>query len=100
MKAYNKQGKPLRTIDEFMQLFMDDSYKRVALTKLKDYSVSTVWLGFDRSFGGGKPLIFETMVFLNDTSIAVDNAYRYATLKDAKAGHRKMVEKYKQSKPL
>ena len=37
--------------------------RQVAKTAIGDVKVSTVFLGLDHSFGGGKPLLFETMIF-------------------------------------
>lgn len=37
--------------------------RRVAMTEVAGYRVSTVFLGIDHQFGDGPPLIFETMVF-------------------------------------
>src|SRR5258706_13563526 len=39
------------------------SDRHVAKTDFGDVRVSTVFLGFDRSFGQGPPLLFETMIF-------------------------------------
>lgn len=51
--------------------------------------VSTVWLGLDHNFGGGKPLIFETMIFLNHRSMEM---WRYGTRKEAEEGHQRALE--------
>lgn len=37
--------------------------RHVALTKQGDVVISTVFLGLDHSFGGGEPILFETMIF-------------------------------------
>lgn len=55
--------------------------------------VSTVWLGLDHNYSGGRPLIFETMVFPPDSYADLDMA-RYSTEDEAKAGHAAMVEKW------
>lgn len=79
------------------------------------YWVSTVWLGMDHGFGG-KPMIFETMVFdksrpdmppLEDVmNPDVDTNYptrwtdlyqeRYSTEEEAIAGHDEIVNKLKE----
>lgn len=51
------------------------------------YRVSTVLLGTDYNFGDGPLRIFETMIFPDCTLVA-----RYATLKAARAGHRRTVK--------
>jgi hypothetical protein len=71
-------------------------YRRIASTRWYGIWVSTVWLGLDHSFGGGPPLIFESMVFDPGRGegrwhdVDMD---RYTTEAQARAGHRTMVEK-------
>ena len=43
--------------------WFETSDRHVAKTDIGDVRVSTVFLGFDRSFGQGPPLLFETMIF-------------------------------------
>jgi hypothetical protein len=65
--------------------------------------VSTVWLGLNHNFGGGTPIIFETMVFtLRDEPYVMPSGtefwwegvdqYRYHTLAEATEGHAKILE--------
>ena len=44
-------------------MMQDACSLRVAGTSIGDMRVSTVFLGLDRSFGEGPPLLFETMAF-------------------------------------
>jgi hypothetical protein len=63
--------------------------RRVAATDLGEgVSVSTVFLGMDHAWGGGQPLLFETMVFGGPGS---DWQWRYHTWDAAQAGHDKVV---------
>lgn len=57
------------------------------------FRVSTVFLGLDHNFDGGKSLLFETMVFPADSMGDLD-CERYSTWDEAEAGHKKMVEKW------
>jgi len=59
----------------------------------RTYRVSTVWLGLDHSFWpGGRPLIFETMVFEDDDMGGFEGLMnRYSTLAEAERGHRMFV---------
>lgn len=83
---FNRQGEPIQA-DEWLRLFADEDYKRIAKTKVEDSEVSTVWLGL--SFCK-PPKIFETMVF----PITGDYNYRklYTTEEDAYFGHEQAVE--------
>jgi len=91
---YNKQGKQIELM-EFAKLSQDRSYKNIKQTTLKDGKwISTVWLGINHSFDKNL-LIFETMVFPNKGNWGEIDMDRYPTLKEAKAGHEKMVKKYK-----
>ena len=63
----------------------------VAQTTLpKGVRVSTVFLGLDHSFGGGKPILFETMIFGGKYN---DYQERYSTWEEAEVGHKKAVAK-------
>ena len=93
---FDREGKPIDTLTAAR--YMEDiNYKRVAQTSLKDGTwISTVWLGLDHSFGEGPPLIFETMVFPDSAnSAAEEDMERYATEAEARAGHKRMVEKWR-----
>lgn len=62
-------------------------------------TVSTVFLGVDHSFGGGPPLLFETMV-MSDVDDMDEVQFRYTTWDEAERGHCSTVvlvlaEKYK-----
>lgn len=73
----------------------DYKYKRVLETTLPDGTwVSTVWLGMDHGFGGGPPLIFETMVFPSMDNMQDKDCERYSTEAEAIAGHKAMVKKW------
>ena len=49
-----------------------------------------MFLGLDHSFGGGAPLLFETMVFGGPLD---GEQERYSTWNEAEAGHKLMVER-------
>lgn len=74
-----KWGKWLETVD-----------RHVADTKHGDVRVSTVFLGLDHAFGGGSPILFETIVFDGSGD---DQMERYHTWDEAEEGHRRMCEK-------
>jgi hypothetical protein len=68
--------------------------KRVAYDELTDLNgddvrVSTVFLGLDHSYGSGKPVLWETMIFGGEN----DQAYqeRYASYEQALEGHQKAI---------
>lgn len=54
-----------------------------------DIHVSTVFLGIDHNWGGGNPILFETMIFGGE-----HNEYqeRYETWEEAEAGHQRAIE--------
>lgn len=59
----------------------------VARTAIGSVVVSTIFLGLDHSFGGGPPILFETMVFNGSD----DMQQRYCTVDAARAGHAEVV---------
>src|SRR5215469_5778666 len=46
--------------------WLETADRRVDETFIGKYRVSTVFLGLDHRFGKGKPILFETMIFLAD----------------------------------
>jgi hypothetical protein len=93
---YDRDGQPL-TFEQWIRCGID---KRVALDDLPNgYRVSTVWLGLDHRFGdAGPPLIFESMVFVGDSSTNDDgddlDCWRYSTEAEARAGHELLVAQW------
>jgi hypothetical protein len=72
------------------------SGRHVAKTDVGEVRVSTVFLGFDRSFGHGPPLLFETMIF--GGSFDRDKYQeRCSTWEEAEAQHAEAVEVARQS---
>ena len=66
--------------------------KKVARETVGDSDISTVFFGFDHSFGKGLPLLFETMVFGGK----LDNEMnKYSTWDEAVSGHKAMIERVK-----
>lgn len=55
----------------------------------ENVKVSTVFLGMDHQFGGGPPLLFETLIFGGDHD---GNMQRYSTWSQAEEGHGKVVK--------
>jgi hypothetical protein len=68
--------------------------KQVALTKLGDVTVSTVFRGIDSNvmFPGRAPQLFETMIFGGPFDL---RTWRYATWDEAEAGHEDAVREAK-----
>lgn len=62
--------------------------RRVALDQVGDARVSTVFLSLDHGFGGGPPLVFESMVFGGEHHEA---QWRYSTWQEAVDGHAAIV---------
>ena len=65
----------------------------VGRTQAGTFAISTVFLGIDHNWFGGKPVLFETMVYGSDGEDK-DIVERYHTYSEASAGHRKWVEHY------
>lgn len=90
---YDRQGNAI-SIEEWIRGFEDRGKKRVAKTKIGDSEVSTVWLGLDRAWGDGPPLIFETLVFDGPLDMEMD---RYSTEEQALKGHEEMCARVRAS---
>jgi hypothetical protein len=93
---YDRQGNPI-SLRRWLELWdrpHPGSYSRIALSEQRSpdgevLQVSTVWLGIDHSFGGGPPLIFETMVFGPDGDEL--GVWRWATEAMARDGHARLA---------
>ena len=64
-----------------------EDVRQLALDKIGDVEVSTVFLGFDHGISG-PPLLFETMIFNGPRHLDRD---RYSTWQEAMDGHAAMV---------
>ena len=66
--------------------------------KGKTYTVSTVDLGLDHNFGLGKPLYYETMIFLENEDYKnnefSDFQLRYSTEEETRIGHENIVKAF------
>lgn len=83
---YDREGKPL-TMSEWASAF--ETREHVGKTEAAPgVDVSTVWLGLDHNYGGGPPMIFETMVFGGPLD---QDCERYHTEAEALAGHERWV---------
>ena len=68
----------------------ENGRRHIGKDEIGDVLVSTVFLGIDHSFGGGPPILFETMVFGGPLD---QEQVRYATLDEAEVGHAAMLER-------
>jgi len=73
--------------------WMQTANRTVAKTKIGKSIISTVFLGLDHSFGGPRPLLYETMIFWGPMDQEVD---RYPTRECAEEGHLLMVRRAKE----
>ena len=74
--------------------WFSENDRTVIRTEKEGYIISTVFMGLDHSFGGGPPLLFESMVFKDETGGQDHDVFRYSTLEQAKEGHIKMCNKH------
>ena len=74
--------------------WFESADRKVAHTCKGKVRISTVFLGLDHSFGHGRPLLFETMVFGGSLD---EEQERCTTWEEAEIMHNQMIEKVKQS---
>lgn len=84
-RYFDRDGNPI-TSEQWIPLIGNNKFLR---DEIEDVTVSTVYLGLDHSFGGGPPLIYETMVFGTDDEHECQ--WRYSTKEEASLGHDKIV---------
>jgi len=88
---YDREGKSMSNW-EWCGYCCDFEYKIIKQTTYGDFFVSTVWLGLDHDFlKKGPPIIFETMIFINNDREHELDGYmdRYSTEVSAILGHKK-----------
>ncbi len=78
-------GKPQQTDDINLWGLEFEKNRSVRFDEIDGVSISTVFLGMDHSFGGGTPLLFETMVFGGEHD---GYTLRYETMEQAIVGHK------------
>jgi len=82
-------------VEDWAAMFGDMARRRVALTRIGPFEVSTVFLGLNHNFSRrGAPLLFETMTFGGggfDMEGMNDCDGRWSTWAEAEAGHRRAV---------
>lgn len=75
---------------KWAEWFENNRQKRhVADVTIDGVRISTVFLGIDHDFGGGRPLWFETMIFGGPHD---QYQNRYTTWAEAESGHAAAVE--------
>ncbi len=90
----DKTYRPAELMEWAMQFEqLSQEHKRhVGNDMIDGLHISTVWLGLDHNYFGGRPLVFETMIF--DTPTGGNDIYceRYTTWEEAEEGHQKAIE--------
>lgn len=77
--------------------WFETANRHVRLTEQGDVRISTVFLGLDHAWGGGRPELFETMVF---GFAGGNDMERYATWDEADAGHDRWVRQIFKATPI
>ena len=85
---------PTHDISRVAKVFEDEDYRKVRVTELPgNITVSTVFLMLDHGWGGGEPVLWETMVFGGSFTDALDEyTRRYTSYADAVKGHEEVVK--------
>lgn len=92
---------------QWAQWYENPENRRVGETFTEFHHISTVFLGVNRQWGKGPPILFETMVFETAKTVFSnrdgtlreydeemdDQTWRYSTWSDAEAGHRATVKR-------
>ncbi len=87
MIHFDRKGQPL-AFKAWSALRQDERYVRVAHDVVAGVEVSTVWLGINLNFTGGKPKIFETLIRGGKRDY---EQIRYSNEVDALAGHARVI---------
>jgi hypothetical protein len=82
-KLVGKLAVPVEDSMEWARGF-ENSNRQVADTKIGGIRISTIFLGLDHNFLGGKPLLFETMIFRGGKG---DDCFRCSSWEEAEKQH-------------
>ena len=90
MKNYILEGKKPVAVEDILVWgqWFETAERKVGSDTIDGVQISTVFLGVDHNFGGGKPLLFETMIFGGERD---GEQYRYSTWEEAEKSHKKIV---------
>ena len=94
---YILEGRKVRETDDLIEWAkaFENNNRIIKQTELPNGKyISTVFLGIDHNFGGGTPLLFETMVFPRKGEWNDVDSERYETIFNAELGHEDMVRKH------
>lgn len=90
---FDRKGRPISAFQMHLLRASRPDYYRVGqdqlLGGLGPVEVSTVWMGLNHAFRSDRLEIFETMLF-SDGELD-GSTWRYATLRQAEIGHRRVV---------
>jgi len=96
---YDMDGKPI-DFPTWKKLFNDVPGRQIAEFVDARLRISTMWMGCDQNPSGSRPLIFETMIFVNegaDVAPEFDQSYWWwHTKEEAKEGHDVVVHCYRE----
>ena len=94
---YDRHGQPM-TMHQWAEKLEDENYTHIArdvigpaepLDPAPLITVSTVWLGVNPNWRNDEPLIYETLIIGGGYDAT---GMRYATEKQAREGHRRVVD--------
>ncbi len=78
------------TLETWGSMYQNPEFKRVAFDEVDGFDISTVFLGIDHNHFGGRPILFETMVFNKQGDDVFQD--RYHTWDEAVKGHENTKE--------
>jgi hypothetical protein len=90
MYVLDGNGNPVQepSVMAWKKFMSNNEARRVAFDDIGDVRVSTVFLGVDSGYGGGKPVLWETMIFGGKHDAYQDH---YTSRAEALLGHEKAV---------
>ena len=91
----DENGEPTPEPDqEKWNEFMVNADRRIALDRVGEIDISTVFRGIDTSLGRGAPVLWETMVFGGPLH---EQCAQYTSQQTALEGHEAMVKRVKET---
>lgn len=86
---------PAKSLPGWERAYGDHKKRIVKQEWIENVRVSTVFLGLDHNYGGGEPILWETMTFSNRKDFEYEMNRCSGSREQAEAMHAKMVERVK-----
>lgn len=94
---FDQKTKKVTVCDDLLEWvkYMETADRIVAKDKVEETTVLTVFLGINQNWGGGDPILFQTMIFGGEFNKFQE---QHTSYEEALKGHKRALKKVKGNK--